>query len=94
MSLSSSTQCDPARLAAEVRDLAFEAYRTLHDPFPSTPEAVQLSRRIARLQGKLRSLPAPDLSLWLENLRQRVESATPPLREPSVVGASHEIRAS
>lgn len=76
MSVLPTSLCDPATLAAEVRDLATEAYRTLNDPVAGSPHTRHLSERISHLQSQVRELAAADLSLWLENLQRRVESRT------------------
>jgi hypothetical protein len=65
---------DPHLLAEAIRDLAAQAYQTLHDPLTDAQGTRELSRRIADLQGVIGGLASDDLSLWLENLRRRVDA--------------------
>jgi hypothetical protein len=65
---------DPAALADAVRSLASDAYRSLGDQPVAPGSALDLSRRASMLQAEVDSLDADDLSQWLENLRQRIDS--------------------
>lgn len=76
MNATSTSSFDPAALAAEVRDLATEAYRTLSDPLDDIPHARQLTERISHLRNHVRGLDAEELALWLENLQRRLSPAT------------------
>ena len=64
---------DGDRLAASVRDLAFQARRVLSGPL-GHPDALTLSNRIAVLQDQLEGRPASLLHEWLESLRDRVDA--------------------
>ncbi|AGA26971.1 hypothetical protein [Singulisphaera acidiphila] len=74
MNAASTIAPDPHLLAEEVRDLATRAYETLHDPLTDPQETRELSERISHLQGLMGSMASNDLSLWLENLRRRVDA--------------------
>lgn len=65
---------DPHLLAEEIRDIASRAYETLHDPLIDPRETRELSERIGHLQGLMGPMASSDLSLWLANLRRRVEA--------------------
>ncbi|SIO60923.1 hypothetical protein SAMN05444166_6575 [Singulisphaera sp. GP187] len=65
---------DPHLLAEEIRNLATRAYETLHDPLTNPQETRELSKRILQLQGLMGPMASNDLSLWLENLRRRVDA--------------------
>ena len=68
-----SRASDPAALAAEVRALANEAYRSLHQPGTSATEIRALSRRVACLQSQVRGGRSRDHSDWLASLRKAVD---------------------
>jgi hypothetical protein len=72
MNVMSTNARDPRVLAEEIRNLAAQAYRALHDPLTDARGTRELSRRIADLQGVIDGLASDDLALWLENLRRRV----------------------
>jgi hypothetical protein len=88
MNVMPSTVCDPRVLAEEIRDLAAQAYQTLHDPLTDARGTRELSRRIADLQGVIGGLASDDLSLWLENLRRRVDAPA----DPAAVGSNPRRR--
>ncbi len=65
---------DPARFAQAIRDLAYDAHRTLtHSPSPSALR--QLSRRIELLGSALGDRRGGPLGTWLDNLGREVRSA-------------------
>jgi hypothetical protein len=66
---------DPAALADEVRDLAHDAHRVLNTSPTEFREIDELSRRISCLQHQIRGYPFDELSCWLDNVRQLVESS-------------------
>lgn len=66
---------DPANLAEEVRDLANDAHRVLNAPVCEIPAIDDLSRRIAHLQDQIRGYRFNDLACWLDNVRQKIETA-------------------
>src|SRR3954468_18550620 len=65
---------DPAELADEVRSLATDAYRSLNGQVVVPASARDLSQRASLLKARIDCLAADDLSLWLQNLRQRIDS--------------------
>jgi hypothetical protein len=67
---------DPAFLAGEVRDLAYDARRLLNSPSTEHFELRELSRRISDLQDQIRGQPFHELACWLENVRRRLDEAS------------------
>ena len=68
---------DPDRFAQAVRDLAYDAHRTLtHSPSPAALR--QLSRRIELLGSALGDRRGGPLGTWLDNLGREVQSAALP----------------
>ncbi|WP_422926990.1 hypothetical protein [Singulisphaera sp. PoT] len=67
-------QHDPAAFAAEVRDLASRAHRELTSHDASPTELRLLSRRISRIRDEMDFMISDELSEWLDNLGDRVES--------------------
>jgi hypothetical protein len=64
---------DPARFAQAVRELAYDAHRTLaHAPSPAALR--QLSRRIELLGSALADRRGGPLGTWLDNLGREVRS--------------------
>jgi hypothetical protein len=65
---------DPAVLADEVRGLANDAHRVLSSPTNEIPEIDDLSRRVSHLQDQIRGYPFADLAIWLDSVRQIIET--------------------
>ena len=65
---------DPAALADEVRELAYDAHRVLNAPLPDSPEMDELAERVGRLQQQIRGYPFNELAGWLDNVRQIIEA--------------------
>jgi hypothetical protein len=84
MNDSASRLNDPAALADEVRSLASDAHRSLTGRSAVPNAAGDLSQRASLLKSRIDCLEADDLSLWLENLRQRIDSPEAP---PAPAGA-------
>jgi hypothetical protein len=65
---------DPARFAQAVRDLAYDAHRTLrHSPSPAALR--ELARRIGALSSVLGDRQGDPLKAWLDNAGREVRSA-------------------
>ena len=65
---------DPARFAQAVRDLAYDAHRTLnHSPSPAALR--KLARRIEVLSSVLGGRRGDPLKAWLDNAGREVRSA-------------------
>jgi hypothetical protein len=65
---------DPARFAQAVRDLAYDAHRTLkHSPSPAALR--KLARRIEVLSSVLGGRQGDPLRAWLDNAGREVRSA-------------------
>jgi hypothetical protein len=65
---------DPARFAQAVRDLAYDAHRTLkHSPSPAALR--KLARRIEQLSAVLGDRQGDPLKAWLDNAGREVRSA-------------------
>jgi hypothetical protein len=77
---------DPARFARAVRDLAYDAHRTLrHSPSPAALR--KLARRIEDLSSVLGDRQGGPLRAWLDNAGREVRSAA--IRQ---AGASRPVR--
>jgi hypothetical protein len=73
--MKSNTLSDPSRFAQAIRDIAYDAHRTLaHTPSPRALRG--LSRRIDLLASALDHRRGGSLETWLDNLRREVRSAT------------------
>ncbi len=64
---------DISALAKSVRILANDARRVLRDGRRSGNEADEVLRRIEQMQLECGEAPSSPISLWLENLRRRME---------------------
>jgi hypothetical protein len=65
---------DPGRFAQAIRDLAYDARRTLkHSPSPAALR--ELSRRIELLSSVLVDRRRDPLKVWLDNVGREVRSA-------------------
>ena len=74
MSENSNGPLDPAALADDVRELAHDAHRVLNSPTTEDVAIEDLSRRIDLLKDQIRGYPFNELSSWLDNVRQIIET--------------------
>src|SRR5262245_33645853 len=64
--------CDPAVLAARVRNFAALAHRALKDPAFRDRKANELSRQLAFLEEQLEHRPDSALAQWVESARREL----------------------
>lgn len=80
--------CEPAALAAAVRDLARDAYLARKGPY-SDAYLADLAGRAARLRSGLGDRPTAPLGAWLESLARSLEDAV--RRESSPTGRTFPV---